>query len=98
MVCLYEYIEMCKYFLEWYLDFNVKRIEKGWIIVYFVVGNGNIKGKEIELFEMFINVERYVDMMLFIVNGNFVLIFVIKYNVYSFVNYLFVNCYCLLGI
>lgn len=98
MVCLYEYIEMCKYLLEWYLDFNVKSIEKGWLIVYFVVGNGNKKGKEIELFEMFINVERLVVMMLFIVNGNFVLIFVIKYNVYSFVNYFLVKCFNLLEI
>lgn len=98
MVCLHEHIEMCKYLLERYPDLNVKRTEKGWTTAHFVAGNGNTKGKEIELFEMLINAERHVDMMLLTVNGNSVLTLAIKYNAYSFANYLFANCHRLLGI
>lgn len=47
---------------------------------------------------MLINAERHVDMMLLTVNGNSVLTLAIKYNAYSFANYLFANCHHLLGI
>lgn len=98
MVCLHEHLEMCKYLLERYPDLNVKRTEKGWTTAHFVAGNGNTKGKEIELFEMLINAERHVDMMLLTVNGNYVLTLAIKYNAYSFANYLLAKCPNLLEI
>lgn len=98
MVCLHEHIDMCKYLLERYPDLNVKSTEKGWTTAHFVAGNGNKKGQEIELFEMLINAEKPVDIMLLTVNGNSVLTLAIKYNAYSFANYLFANCHHLLGI
>lgn len=98
MVCLHEHIEICKYLLERYPDLNVKRTVKGWTTVHFVAGNGNKKGKEIELFEMLINAERPVDIMLLTVNGNSVLTLAIKYNAYSFAKYLFESCPHLLEI
>lgn len=98
MVCLHEYIEMCKYLLNQYPDLNVKRTEREWTTAHFVAGNGNKKGQEIELFEMLISAERPVDMMNLTVNGNSVLTLAIKYNAYSFANYLFANCSNLLGI
>lgn len=91
MVCLYDYIEMCEYILDRYLNFNVKCIVNGWIIVYFVVGRGNNKGNEIEIFKMFRNVEILVEIMYFSKYGNLVLILVIKYNVCEFVEYFFKN-------
>lgn len=93
MVCLYDYIEMCEYILDWYLNFNVKCIVNGWIIVYYVVGRGNNKGYEIEIFKMFINVEILVEFIYLCKYGNMVLILVIKYNVFEFVEYFFEN-YC----
>lgn len=98
MVCLHEHIEMCKYLLERYPDLNIKRTEKGWTTAHFVAGNGNKKGKEIELFELLINAERPVDIMLLTVNGNSVLTLAIKYNAYSFANYLLAKCPNLLEI
>lgn len=47
---------------------------------------------------MLINAEKPVDIMLLTVNGNSVLTLAIKYNAYSFANYLFANCHHLLGI
>lgn len=98
MVCLYDYIEMCEYILDRYLNFNVKCIENGWIIVYYVVGRGNNKGNEIEIFEMFINDENWVEIKYFSKYGNLVLILVIKYNVFEFVEYFFKNYWDMLNI
>lgn len=47
---------------------------------------------------MLINAERPVDMMLLTVNGNSVLTLAIKYNAYSFANYLLAKCPNLLEI
>lgn len=75
------------------MKFNVKCIENGWIIVYYVVGKVNNKGNKIEIFEMFLNVCNLVNIMYFSKKGNLVLILVIKYNFCEFVEYLFEN-YC----
>lgn len=91
-------IEMCKYLLERYPYLNIKRTEKRWTNAHFVAGNDNKNGKEIELFEMRINAEKPVDIMLLTVNGNSVLTLAIKYNAYSFAKYLFENFPHLLGI
>lgn len=93
MVCLYDYIEMCRYILDEYLDFNGKCIVNGWIIVYYVVGRGNNKGNEIKIFKMFLDVEILVEYRFFSKYGNLVLILVIKDNVFEFVEYFFEN-YC----
>lgn len=93
MVCLYDYVEMCRYILNKYFDFNFNFLEKYWIIVYFVVGEGNNKGNEIKIFEMFLNVKKFVDFCEFIRKNNLVLIIVIKCNKYEFVVFFFER-YC----
>lgn len=93
LVCLYDYVGMCRYILNKYFDLNFKFLEKYWMVGYFVVGEGNSMGNEIEIFEMFLNVKKFVDFCEFIRKNNLVLIMVIKCNKYDFVEFFFER-YC----
>lgn len=86
IICLYDYVEMCRYILNKYFDFNFKFLEKYWIIVYFVVGEGNSMGNEIEIFEMLLYVKKFVDFCVFIRKNKLVFIMVIKCNKYDLLN------------
>lgn len=100
MACLHEHVEMCRYILERYPELNVKRTENGWTTAHFLAGNGITKGHEIEIFEMLCMAEKekQVDIMGLTENKNSVLTLAIKYNAYTFAEYLFENYPSLLKI
>lgn len=98
MACLHEHVEMCSYILDRYPELNLKRTENGWTTAHFVAGNGIKKGHEIEIFEMLLNVEKPVGIMMLTKNRNSVLTLAVKLNAYTFAEYLFENYPSLLKI
>lgn len=98
MACLHEHVEMCSYILNRYPELNLKRTKNGWTTAHFVAGNGNKKNHEIEIFEMLLKVEKQVDIMMLTKNRNSVLTLAVKYNAYTFAEYLFENYPSLLKI
>lgn len=98
MACLHEHVEICSYILDRYPELNLKRAENGWTTAHFVAGNGNKKDHDIEIFKMLLKAEKQVDIMVLTENRNSVLTLAVKYNAYTFAEYLFENYPSLLKI
>ena len=91
MACLHCHRKMCEYILVKYPDLNEQVTDNGWTSAHFLAGIGNSKGNEDAIFQMLLQANKKVNIMLLSEKNNSVLTLAIKYNNYDFAEYLLRN-------